>query len=202
MSEHPSLESLEPRFQTPARWQWGEFERLEGRRIRYGHCKPEGRKKPKGILVYLPGMGEPAEKFFETAKEFLDQNFVVYVMDWYGQGGSGRYLSNSNKRHAIAFEEDLKDLHHFIINHIDASDRKSKKEDLEHIIDQINHDELESGGIPMIMLAHSMGGHLGLRFLHDYPGLFHCAILSAPMVGIFATRYLHPLRSDCQWMAG
>jgi lysophospholipase len=37
---------------------------------------------------------------------------------------------------------------------------------------------------PWIMLAHSMGGQIGLRFLHDAPGVFAAAAMTAPMWGI------------------
>ena len=36
------------------------------------------------------------------------------------------------------------------------------------------------------MLAHSMGGHTGLRFLSEYPDIFKAASFSAPMLGIKA----------------
>jgi lysophospholipase len=40
------------------------------------------------------------------------------------------------------------------------------------------------------MLAHSMGGNIGLRYLAAHPGIFACAALSSPMLGIQAASVL------------
>lgn len=185
-------ENLEERFTPPAGWQWGEFERAQGRRIRYGFCLPENARS-KAVLTYLPGMGEPAEKIFETARYFLERNLAVYVMDWYGQGGSGRYLDNPHKRHAAAFDNDLLDLDHFLRRHVDThKETGAASSNMEDILENILEGRLEESTLPLIMLAHSMGGNLGLRYLHDHPDVYDCAIFSAPMLGVFATRLLQP----------
>ena len=38
---------------------------------------------------------------------------------------------------------------------------------------------------PIILLAHSMGGHVAIRFAHDFPGAVDQLILSAPMMDIY-----------------
>ena len=37
---------------------------------------------------------------------------------------------------------------------------------------------------PFLMLSHSMGGHIGLRYLHAHPDRFAGSVMSAPMFGI------------------
>lgn len=161
---------LAEQFHPPAGWTWGEFERVSPRAIRFGHVMPNG--TPKGTLVYAPGLAEPVEKFFETTRLFLSKGFAVYTMDWFGQGGSGRYIGhNIHKRHAASFDEDIADFHHFISQHI------------------LTNENLK--GLPRVLMGHSMGGNLALRYIQTHPDPFNCAILSAPMIGVFATRFLY-----------
>jgi len=36
-------------------------------------------------------------------------------------------------------------------------------------------------------MAHSMGGHIALRFMHDHPGMAEMAVLTSPMIDIFGS---------------
>ncbi len=164
MSVNPP--GLEERFLPPEGWQWGSFERLTGRELRYGFSIPAS---AKSMVFYLPGLAEPAEKAFETLRGILERGHGVAVMDWFGQGGSGRYLANPHKRHAGPFEDDVADLHAFLAQI--ATHLKGKR---------------------LIMLAHSMGGNLGLRYLCAHPETFEKAAFSAPMLNIYAVKYLPP----------
>ncbi len=130
---------------------------------------PKG-NKPDAIIMCLPGNGEMGEKYFEAAKNFIDHNLGMHVIDWYGQGGSGRFLNNPQKRHSGPFEEYISDLNHYITRYI-QSDKNIKN-------------------VPLVMLAHSMGGNIGLRYLHQYPNIFATAIFTAPMIGIHAAEFL------------
>ncbi|MCK6417793.1 MAG: alpha/beta hydrolase [Alphaproteobacteria bacterium] len=156
----PNPPSLEPRFLAPPGWQWGTYTR-ESRRIRYGFAVPEN---PRAIVVVLPGLSEFCEKYFETAHDLLKRNLGVFVIDWFGQGRSGRYLPNPHKRHSTGFDEDVKDLDELIRGHIKLMCPQSQ----------------------LILLAHSMGGNIGLRYLIQNPTIFKAYALSAPMLGIFA----------------
>lgn len=155
---------LEPRFLEPEGWRWGTFER-EGRTLRFGHISPQN--KPDAIVICLPGLSEFGEKYFEVARNCLDMNLAFWVIDWMGQGAAGRYLKNPLKRHANDFAEDVKDLEHLLKTHITPA----------------------HGSAPYVMLAHSMGGNIGLRYLTQNPGFFKCAAFSAPMLGIYALRH-------------
>ncbi len=121
---------------------------------------PNG-ETPTAIVICLPGLSEFAEKYFETARNCIGQNLGFFVIDWMGQGKSGRYLKDPHKRHGVDFIEDVKDLEMLIQGHVPKD-------------------------IPLVMLAHSMGGNIGLRYLDNHKGRFKCAGFSAPMLGIEA----------------
>lgn len=163
-----TIPALEERFTEPPGWRWHQFTRqgLHGpRRIRFGSVFPESRI-PDAVVVCLPGLSEYAEKYFEIARSCLDKNLAFWVLDWMGQGTSGRYLQNPHKRHSAGVEEDVADLHYFILEYIKHSSVHPDK-----------------GRIPLAMLGHSMGANIGLHYLHAHPGMFECAAFSAPFFG-------------------
>lgn len=155
-----NLIHLDKRFQPISDWTWEKFTRLD-HSLRFGYYVPA---KARCIVIILPGLSEFAEKYFETLRDLLAANCGVFVLDWMGQGGSGRYLSNPHKRHSSGFDDDVADLDVFIKEHVQKI----------------------APGLPLIMLAHSMGAHIGLRYMCKYPDVFSCAALSAPMNGIAA----------------
>ncbi len=161
-----------PRFQQPEGWRWHTFTNPAGQKLRFGTVSPKSRI-PDAVVVVLPGLSEFAEKYFELAHDLLDRNLSVWVMDWQGQGLSNRPLANRHKRHSSGFDNDLSDLHYFLVEYVKHASV---------------HPDV--GRIPMVMLAHSMGGNLGLRYLIEHPGMFCSAAFSAPMTGIAATKPL------------
>jgi lysophospholipase len=160
---------LEERFLEPEGWRWHEFTR-DGRRLRFGTVSPQN-TIPAAVVVALPGLNEFGEKYFETARQCLDMNLSFWVLDWMGQGGSGRYLKNPLKRHAGDFADDIADVHYFLNEYVKPA--------------AVHPDR---GRIPRVMLGHSMGGNIGLRVLSQHPDMFECAAFSAPMLGIYALR--------------
>jgi len=144
----------------PDGFKWGSFANAKGADIRYGSLKADG--ESKGTIVMLPGFRESVEKYFETAQEMKERGFDVWIMDWRGQGGSERYLQdNPQKMHHEGYDEQIETLHQFT---------------------QTVVDKAPSG--PMMMVAHSMGAHIGLRYLKEHEGVFDSAILTAPMLDI------------------
>lgn len=94
-----------------------------------------------------------------------------------GQGKSDRYLkSNPQKRHAHDFILDVQDLHYFMTAYVKPA--------------SVHPDR---GRIPAVMLAHSMGANLGLRYLHEHNDMFECAAFTAPMIGIKAFKFIPQL---------
>jgi len=129
--------------------------------IRYGiwYCQKERRR---GSILLLNGRKEFMEKYRETIGELIERGFDVYSFDWRGQGLSARMLANRHKGFIEDFDIYLNDLKLFVSNIV-----KPKAID------------------PLIILAHSMGGHIALRFIHDHPQMVERAVLTAPMIDIF-----------------
>lgn len=160
MEKKNKLPNLEKRFLPPDGWQWGSFENNRGKTIRYGFVMPEN---PSGIVVGLQGLSEYGEKYFEVANDLLKRNLGFFMMDWQGQGLSDRYLDNPHKRHADDFENDVEDFSQFVNQHVKPN-----------IPDNT----------PLIMLGHSMGANIGMRYLAEQKNDFSCAAFTAPMLRI------------------
>src|SRR6201992_2673678 len=119
---------------------------------------------PTAICLLLNGQTEFIEKYFEVIDELRGRGFSVVTFDWRGQGGSDRLLPDARKAHIEDFADYDQDLDSVILD----------------------------TGMPIaaqlhtqpIVMAHSMGGNILLRRLHDRPGEFAAAILCAPMIGI------------------
>ena len=110
----------------------------------------------------LGGRSEFLEKYSETIGELNQIGFDVYSFDWRGQGLSSRMLANRHKGFIDDYDIYLNDLYLFF-------DTIVKPESIH----------------PLIIVAHSMGGHIALRFLHDHPKAADMAVLTAPMIDIF-----------------
>ena len=128
--------------------------------IRYA-LWPATHATSKGTVIVLPGRTEFIEKYYEVVVELLERGFSVAAMDWRGQGLSDRPLENRDKHYFKDFATALPDLKQCIEEHLRPNMQG-----------------------PFHILAHSMGGHLSLRFLHDNPGLIEKAAMTAPMAGI------------------
>jgi lysophospholipase len=131
-----------------------------GGTIRFVHWR--ARRPPGvGVALVLPGFGEFVEKYHETVGDLLDRGWSVYAMDWYGQGMSTRALANRHKGHVGDFRRYLSDLNKLVESALPP------------------HSDL-----PRLLIGHSMGGHLALRYLFEHPRSFDLAVLSSPMVDI------------------
>ncbi len=118
----------------------------------------------RGLCLLLGGQTEFIEKYFEVIDELRARGLTVVTFDWRGQGGSGRLLPDTTKAHIedfAAYDQDLATVMRDIVAPL-AAEMK----------------------IRPIALAHSMGGHILLRRLHDRNGEFSGAAFSAPMLGI------------------
>lgn len=158
-----SLPTLETRFLPPLNWEPSNFKNPEtGHIIHYSFCLVAN---PKGTVIALPGLSEFGEKYIETARFFNNEGYNFYVIDWAYQGRSTRFANNPHKRHSDGYENDLSDLHYLISN-----------------IAELNQ--------PLYLLGHSMGAHIGLRYLHQHPNIINAASFSAPMLGITDLKYV------------
>ena len=114
----------------------------------------------RGSVILLNGRTEFIEKYFEVIGELQRRGFVVFTMDWRGQGLSDRELSNRLKGHFSNFEDPVSDIYAALRIYADRLPR------------------------PHIVLAHSMGGCIALRALQTNRLTAEGAVFSAPMWGI------------------
>jgi len=117
-----------------------------------------------GVCLVLNGQTEFIEKYFEVIDELRSRGFSVVTFDWRGQGGSDRLLPDRLKAH--------------------VGDFAAYDQDLDTVIREAVMPLAASRNAKPIALAHSMGGNILVRRLHNAPGEFAAAILSAPMLGI------------------
>lgn len=169
-ASHPP--DLEERFLMPEGWRWHVFKNAQGNPIRFGTVAPKS-GIPDAVVIGLQGLGEFTEKYFEIARTLLDYNLSFWMIDWQGQGKSHRHLKDRQKRHSSGFEQDVDDLHFFLMEYVKHS---------------AVHPDV--GRIPLVMLGHSLGANIGLHYLKQHPDMFACAAFTAPLIGIQALRFL------------
>ena len=82
--------ALETRFYPPEGWTWGRVGVEGGPSLRYGVASPP--VAPRAQVLILPDQTEPAEAWFETARNLLARRYGVWIVDWSGLGGpTGRF---------------------------------------------------------------------------------------------------------------
>lgn len=143
--------------------QGGKFDFLtttDGIRLRYAQWSTR-KKQVLGTILVLQGRREFIEKYYETIADLLSKGFNVTTLDWRGQGMSDRLLEDRNKGHIENFSQYVSDL--------------------DQLVQQII---LPGSTHPLLILGHSMGGHIALRYMHDHPKVIARAVLTAPMIDI------------------
>jgi lysophospholipase len=138
----------------------GFFKGYDGAKLRFARWDAT-RMPRRGTVCLFGGRTEFIEKYFEVIADLRRRGFAVATMDWRGQGGSQRMLSNPRKGYVRGFWEYDRDLIRFMK-------------------DIVLPDCLP----PFIGLAHSMGGNVLLRNA-TMPGLwFERIVITAPMIAI------------------
>lgn len=120
----------------------------------------------RAICVVLNGHTEFLEKYGEVAGELQARGFDVVSLDWRGQGASERRSYGNRAGHVGNFEEYDSDLAALLLQTVEPIQRA------------------QPAPLPVIALAHSMGAHILLRFLHDHKRRFAAAVAVAPMLDI------------------
>jgi lysophospholipase len=118
----------------------------------------------KGVVVHFNGRTEFIERNIYTYKDLLDRGFEVWAFDWRGQGLSKRQISAKQKHSIDSFDTYVSDATYFIDSVAHIKDSKGKK----------------------ILLAHSMGAQIALRYLLSDAGrsVFDYAVFSSPLLRI------------------
>ena len=131
-------------------------------RLKLRFARWEATRGPaRGTMCVFQGRSESIEKYFEVVADLRRRGFAVATMDWQGQGGSDRLLSNPRKGHVRSFADFDRDLAAFMTEIVRPSCRP-----------------------PYFALAHSMGGNILLRNAAEPSSWFERIVLSAPMIEI------------------
>lgn len=113
-------------------------------------------------IVFLPGMGEPALKYYALSSD-LTTKATIYFWDHIGQGESSHLIPEEiHKVHIDNFEMHIESLTLFL-------------------------EKIKKAHKKIVIIGHSMGGHVALRALIRKPDLANALILSAPMMEINST---------------
>ena len=138
----------------------------DGKRIRLGLWPLEG---ARGTVLLFPGRTEYIEKYGLCAADLARRGLATLAVDWRGQGLSDRLLPDERIGHVDAFGDYQKD--------VAALLRAARELNLPR---------------PFFLLAHSMGGCIGLRAAIE--GLpVQAAAFTGPMWGISVAPQLRAL---------
>ena len=138
----------------------------DGVRLRVGLWTHDG---AQGTVLLLPGRTEYVEKYGRAAADLRSRGFATLVIDWRGQGLADRALDDAMSGHVADFAEY-----------------------------QLDFDEMvgfaRAQGLPepYYLMAHSMGGCIGLRALMRGAPV-KAAAFSAPMWGILIAAWMRPM---------
>jgi lysophospholipase len=144
-----------------------------GARLRAARFAPDPSVVARGTCVLLNGQTEFIEKYFEVIDELRQRGFAVATMDWRGQGGSARALTDDSRKSFVTdfsdYDDDLDTLMHWVVKPMLKESEKP------------------------VALAHSMGSHNLLRYLVHHGEAFGPCVLNAPMIAI-------SLRGQREWL--
>jgi lysophospholipase len=148
----------------PAQLDW--FRARDGARIRYARWSPPPSSAARrGVVVFFSGRTEFIEKNVATYRDLVARGFDVWTFDWRGQGLSDRMLGDprdADKGHVDTFDTFVADAEQFIDQVVGLRDASGAK----------------------ILLAHSMGGQVALRYLLAHPDVFDRAVLTSPLLRV------------------
>jgi len=149
-------------------FQYHFFSPQQNLKLRYGVMRVQP-NPAKGVFLLLHGRAEFIEKYRAAANRLIEKGFDVVSLDWRGQGLSTREVENRHKGHIHSFDDYVADL-------------------------AVLYDEMVSPlGLPVYILSHSMGGHIALRFMAQFPHKIKKAVLASPMIDIALPGLIHPL---------
>lgn len=151
---------------------YGTFKGIDNLNINY-KTFISNESKSKCLLI-LPGRQEPIEKYAEVIYDIqnssVGKNLSIFIMDHRGQGSSDRMTENSQIGYVDHFSDYV--------------------DDVETFIDQVIKPQQCS---KTYLLAHSLGGAIGLGVIAKNPNFFTATTFSAPMWQINTHPYPEPI---------
>ncbi len=128
-----------------------------------------GANAPRGTVLLFPGRTEYIEKYGRTARDLAERGFATLAIDWRGQGLSDRLLPEPDLGHVGRFSDYQLD-----------------------IAAMLTHARRTGLPEPFFLLAHSMGGCIGLRALMENLPV-RAAAMTSPMWGIHVPPHMRPV---------
>ncbi|NOX19036.1 MAG: alpha/beta fold hydrolase, partial [Chlorobi bacterium] len=111
--------------------------------------------------VISSGRTEAAIKYKEVIYDLFNNGYSVYIHDHRGQGLSGRMLSDPEMGYVDDFQNYIDDMKYFYDNVVKKAEHRK-----------------------IFLLAHSLGGAIGVTYLEQHPRDFTAAAFSSPMLGL------------------
>ncbi len=118
-------------------------------------------KTDKGAILISSGRTEAAIKYQELIFDLFNNGYSIYILDHRGQGLSGRMVDDPDMGYIDNFQFYIDDMKYFYANYLFPNNHKKT-----------------------YLLAHSMGGAIGMTYLEQYPNGFDAAAFSSPMLGL------------------
>jgi len=115
----------------------------------------------KAAIVISSGRTEAAIKYKELIFDLYKRGYSIYISDHRGQGLSGRMLKEHDMGYIDNFQYYVDDLKKFYDEFVIKDKHKN-----------------------IFLMAHSMGGAIGMTYLEQYPKDFNAAAFSSPMLGL------------------
>ena len=141
----------------PPDWVWKSFEAADGTKLRWGETGNSG--AAKATLFMVPGYTATMSMYGEHVDMLARRGYHVVGIDMRGQGGSERHRPKQPEK---LWVDDFKDY----------------SDDLAAFIKTLPRSEEQ----PLIPVAISFGGHVGVRMAGDYPGVVDGLYLMAPAI--------------------
>lgn len=114
-------------------------------------------------ILISSGRTEAAIKYKEVIFDLYNNGYSIYIHDHRGQGLSGRMTEDPDMGYVDTFQFYIDDMKYFYDNYLLKGKHKKK-----------------------YLLAHSMGGAIGVSYLIQHPEDFNAAAFSSPMLGFIA----------------
>lgn len=146
----------------------------DGVRIRVAFWPWTGEGRAKGTVLIFPGRTEFAEKYGRAAVDLAARGYASLAIDWRGQGLAQRLLDDPAMGHVVDFHDYQLD--------VAATVAAARKHGMPE---------------PYYMIAHSMGGCIGLRSLMNGVDV-KAAVFTGPMWNIQMASLMRPVA----WVMG
>ncbi len=112
------------------------------------------------VILISSGRTEAAIKYTELIFDLFKNGYSIYIHDHRGQGLSGRMTEDPEMGYIDTFQFYIDDMKFFYDNYLKSKNYKKT-----------------------YLLAHSMGGAIGMTYIEQNPNDFDAAAFSSPMLG-------------------